>query len=42
VEQFYPMLIRFQRKLLDELSPAVRARIAYQNAWRLVTGTPWT
>jgi predicted TIM-barrel fold metal-dependent hydrolase len=42
VEQFYPMLIRFQRKLLDELSPTVRARIGYQNAWRLITGTAWT
>jgi hypothetical protein len=42
VEQQYPATIRRQRQILGALSPRVRELIAYGNAWRLVTGTPWS
>jgi hypothetical protein len=41
VERYYPMLIGFQRKLLDQLTPKARELIAYRNAWRLLAGSPW-
>lgn len=42
VEQFFPMLIRFQRRLLDQVGARTRELLAYGNAWRLITGTSWT
>ncbi len=42
IERMYPTTIRRQRKLiLDVLSESARHQIAYQNAWRLVTGQAW-
>lgn len=39
----YPNQIIRQRKLiLDELSESTRHLVAYGNAWRLVTGAPWS
>jgi len=31
----------FRKRVLDALSPASRHRLAYQNAWRLLTGEEW-
>ncbi|HEY3049829.1 MAG TPA: amidohydrolase family protein [Polaromonas sp.] len=42
VEQNYPATIGRQRKLiLEPLGEVARHKIAYTNAWRLVTGKPW-
>ena len=39
----YPNQIMRQRKLiLEALSDSTRHLIAYGNAWRLITGTPWS
>lgn len=40
-ERDYPHTILNQRKILDALSERARHLVAYGNAWRLVTGTPW-
>ena len=43
VAEEYPGQITRQRKLiLDALSDSTRHLVAYRNAWRLVTGTPWS
>ncbi len=42
VEQSYPEYIRFQHRLLQQLSPGIRQQVAFGNAWRLITGTPWS
>lgn len=43
VADHYPAQISRQRKLiLDGLSEPVRHQVAYGNAWRLITGTPWS
>lgn len=43
VEHYYPATIERQRKLiLEPLGNAARHKIAYANAWRLVTGKPWS
>ncbi|MEK6710042.1 MAG: hypothetical protein AABZ64_05640, partial [Nitrospinota bacterium] len=31
----------YRRLVLDALTPASRERVAYQNAWRLLTGREW-
>ena len=41
IEQKYAENIGRQRNILSQLSPAVRQQIAFGNAWRLITGTPW-
>jgi hypothetical protein len=42
VEPNYPTTIARQRKLiLEPLGETARHKIAYANAWRLVTGKPW-
>jgi hypothetical protein len=41
IEQKYGDNIERQRKILSQLSPAVRRQVAFGNAWRLITGTPW-
>jgi hypothetical protein len=41
VEQSYAGHIERQRKLLEQLTPATRQRVAFGNAWRLVTGSSW-
>lgn len=42
VEQNYPASMARQRTLiLEPLGEAARHKIAYANAWRLVTGKPW-
>jgi hypothetical protein len=42
VESSYPEQIGRQRKLiLEALSESTRQQVAYGNAWRLITGTPW-
>jgi len=41
IEQKYPDNIGRQRKILSQLSPAVRRQVAFGNAWRLITGTAW-
>ncbi|MBI3087114.1 MAG: hypothetical protein HYY88_15520 [candidate division NC10 bacterium] len=38
----FPRKIAQSRKLLDSLSAETAARIAFQNAWRLLTGQGWT
>jgi hypothetical protein len=39
----YPNYMTFQRKLiLEPLSERTRHLVAYGNAWRLITGTPWS
>ncbi|MBI2002913.1 MAG: hypothetical protein HYS69_17330, partial [candidate division NC10 bacterium] len=38
----FPRNIAQSRKLLDSLSAETAARIAFQNAWRLLTGQGWT
>lgn len=43
VEPNYPEQMGRQRKLiLDALSEPTRQMVAYGNAWRLITGTPWS
>ena len=43
VERDYPEQIRRQRILiLNELSEQTRHMVAYSNAWRLITGIPWS
>lgn len=43
VEQNYPEQIERQRKLiLDALSEPTRQLVAFGNAWRLITGAPWS
>lgn len=43
VEQNYPEQIARQRNLiLQALSERTRHLVAYGNAWRLITGTPWS
>jgi Amidohydrolase len=41
IEQRYGNNIGRQRKILSQLSPAVRQQVAFGNAWRLITGKPW-
>jgi hypothetical protein len=42
VEDQYPAQISRQRQLiLEALSERTRHLVAYANAWRLITGTPW-
>jgi len=42
VEQNYPLQIGRQRDLiLSALGEKARHDVAYRNAWRLITGTPW-
>jgi Amidohydrolase len=41
IEQKYGENIGRQRKILSQLSPAVRPQVAFGNTWRLITGTPW-
>ena len=41
IEQKYAENIGRQRNILSQLSPAVRQQVAFGNAWRLITGTPW-
>jgi len=41
VENKYPTIIRRQRKLINALSEQVRPLVAYQNAWRLLSGKSW-
>jgi len=41
VEQNYPRAIGHQRNILEQLSAETRQRIAFKNAWRLITGTVW-
>lgn len=41
VERQYAETIRRQRKILAALSPETRHRVAYGNAWRLLTGEDW-
>lgn len=43
VEQFYRQnMQRLRTLVLDDLSDRARHLVAYQNAWRLVTGDSWT
>jgi len=41
VEQNYPRAIGHQRNILEQLNADARQRIAFKNAWRLITGTAW-
>ncbi|MBI3026321.1 MAG: hypothetical protein HYY66_11725 [Candidatus Tectomicrobia bacterium] len=34
-------MLGYRRAVLEALTPASRPRVAYQNAWRLLTGTDW-
>jgi hypothetical protein len=42
IEQKYADNIARQRKILSQLSPAVREQVAFGNTWRIITGTPWS
>lgn len=43
VEANYPALVGRSRKLiLEALSEPTRQMVAYSNAWRLITGMPWS
>ena len=41
VEQNYPRAIAHQRNILEQLNADARQRVAFKNAWRLITGTAW-
>lgn len=42
IEPKYGEHIQLQRGLLAELTPRARPLVAFQNAWRLIIGAPWT
>jgi hypothetical protein len=39
--EFTRKILRFRDLILGRLSPRARERVAYQNAWRLITGEEW-
>jgi hypothetical protein len=42
IEEKYGENIGRQRKILSQLSPSTRQQVAFGNAWRLMTGSPWS